>query len=160
MNKYQGKQTGKPKMRRLPEPASGVRMETFIPWTLVKRSPKKDVITPLDAPQALRVEAKQEQFDADTGRSTPLLRALGLAHYWQRLLDERKVTAMTDIARAEEIDVTQVRRLLRLSLLAPQVLDSLVRDGNLRLDDVIRARWPADWAQQAKVAAQFHATSG
>ena len=38
-------------------------------------------------------------------------RALGLAHYWQRLLDEGKFRSITDIAAAEGIDVTQARRL-------------------------------------------------
>ncbi|CAM5220276.1 hypothetical protein CDEF62S_00611 [Castellaniella defragrans] len=154
MNKNQGKQMGKPRTRRLPAPAGGVRMETFIPWTLVKRGAKKEVITPLDAPQAFQAQATREQGEAEADRDTPLLRALGLAHHWQRLLDDGKVASVAEIAQAEEIDVTQVRRLLRLNLLSPQVLESLMQSSNARLDEVIRTRWSADWAQQAKAAAQ------
>lgn len=153
MNKNQGKQMGKPKVRRLPTPAGGVRMETFIPWTLVKRGAKKDVITPLDAPQAFREQARQERIDTGADRDTPLLRALGLAHHWQRLLDERKVASVAEIAQAEGIDVTQIRRLLRLNLLAPAVLESLVQSSSARLDEVIRTRWPAGWVQQVEAAA-------
>lgn len=154
MNKNQGKQMGKLKVRRLPAPAGGVRMETFIPWTLVKRGAKREIITPLDAPRAFLVEAERDRVDADSARDTPLLRALGLAHHWQRLLDDGKVASVAEIAQAEGIDVTQVRRLLRLNLLAPAVLDSLMQSGNVRLDEVIRTRWSVDWAQQVKAAAQ------
>ena len=43
-----------------PLPAGGVQMETFLPWTLVRRGLKK-VITPLDAPQEFLDEARREQ---------------------------------------------------------------------------------------------------
>lgn len=151
MNKNQGEQTGRSKTRRLLVPAGSVRMETFIPWTLVKRGPKREVITPLDAPQAFRVGAKQGQAVVGAARDTPLLRALGLAHYWQRLLDHQKVASIAEIAQREGIDVTQVRRLLRLGLLAPQVIESLERAGSTHLDAVIRTRWPIEWAEQMRV---------
>jgi hypothetical protein len=49
--------TGEPVTYRLPAPAGGVRLETFVPWTLVKRGAKKAVVTPLDAPEAFVQEA-------------------------------------------------------------------------------------------------------
>ena len=49
--------TGKPVTYPIPSPAGGVQMETFIPWTLVKRGIRREIITPLDAPQAFTVEA-------------------------------------------------------------------------------------------------------
>ena len=42
-------------MSPLPLPAGGVQMETFLPWTLVRRGLKKQVITPLDAQTRLAV---------------------------------------------------------------------------------------------------------
>ena len=44
--KHYGKQTGRPITHELPTPAGGVRLETFVPWTLVRRGLKKRVITP------------------------------------------------------------------------------------------------------------------
>ncbi|MFN9709429.1 MAG: LacI family transcriptional regulator, partial [Burkholderiales bacterium] len=58
-------------------PAGGVQMETFLPWTLVRRGLKKQVITPLD-------EAFRERQVREMAQDTPLMRALGLAHHWQR----------------------------------------------------------------------------
>lgn len=158
MNKNQGKQMGKPQTRRLPAPAGGVRMETFIPWTLVKRGSKKEVITPLDAPQAFQMQAKQERNDTGADRDTPLLRALGLAHHWQRLLDEGKVASVAEIAQAEEIDVTQVRRLLRLTLLASDVIESLICVPDAGLEQVIRQRWPLGWSKQGRILAGLMAS--
>ena len=43
--------TGKPVTDPIPSPAGGVQMETFIPWTLVKRGVHREIITRLDAPQ-------------------------------------------------------------------------------------------------------------
>jgi hypothetical protein len=43
-------------------------LETFIPWTLVKRGVKRPVITPLDAPEEFRDEAAAERQRAAGGR--------------------------------------------------------------------------------------------
>ena len=59
--KHYGKQTGRPITHELPTPAGGVRLETFVPWTLVRRGLKKRVITPLDAPQEFLSEATRER---------------------------------------------------------------------------------------------------
>ena len=145
--------TGKPVTYPIPSPAGGVQMETFIPWTLVKRGIRREIITPLDAPQAFTVEAAAERTKRKAAESTPLIRALGLAHYWQRLLDEGKYRSITDIAAAEGIDVTQGRRLLRLTLLGPVVVDNLLAspDVAINLESVLRRVMPLDWRAQAAV---------
>ena len=137
------------------ELAGGVQMETFIPWTLVKRGIRREIITPLDAPQAFTVEAVAERTKRKAAENTPLIRALGLAHYWQRLLDEGKFRSITDIAAAEGINVTQARRLLRLTLLAPAVVESLLAnpDVAINLESVLRRVMPLDWREQGAVFA-------
>ena len=132
-------------------------METFIPWTLVKRGVRRQVITPIDAPQEFVVEAAFEKRERETHQDTSLLRALGLAHYWQRLLDDGKVQTISDIAQLEGLDVTQVRRLLRLTLLAPSLLETIVAKAELtsiNLEFVLRRSMPDDWhAQRVLLAA-------
>ena len=133
-----------------------VQIETFIPWTLVKRGIRREIITPLDAPQAITVEAAAERTKRKAAQSTPLIRSLGLAHYWQRLLDEGKFRSITDIAAAEGIDVTQARRLRRLTLLAPAVVDNLLAnpDVAVNLESVLRRVMPLDWQAQGAVFAR------
>ena len=149
--------TGKPVTYPIPSPAGGVQMETFIPWTLVKRGIRREIITPLDAPQAFTVEAAAERTKRKAAQNTPLIRALGLAHYWQRLLDEGKMRTIADIAALEKIDVTQARRLLRLTLLAPAVVEPLLAnpDVAINLESVLRRVMPLDWQAQGAVFARL-----
>ena len=99
--KHYGKQTGRPITHELPTPAGGVRLETFVPWTLVRRGLKKRVITPLDAPQEFLAEAKQERAAQTAAQDSALMRALGLAHYWQQLLNEDRAASVAEIATVE-----------------------------------------------------------
>ncbi|MEO6321470.1 MAG: hypothetical protein ABIO73_12945 [Polaromonas sp.] len=155
--KHTGLLTGAPVTYQAPSPSGGVQMETFIPWTLVKRGVRRQVITPIDAPQEFAVEAALEKRERKTNQDTPLLRALGLAHYWQRLLDDGKVQTIGDIAQLEEMDVTQVRRLLRLTLLTPSLLETIVvkaESTSINLEFVLRRSMPDDWhAQEVLLAA-------
>ena len=149
--KHYGKQTGRPITHELPTPAGGVRLETFVPWKLVRRGLKKRVITPLDAPQEFLSEAIQERKEKTVAQDTALMRALGLAHHWQRLLDDERAASVADIAKAEGMDVTQVRRVMRLTLLAPEVIERLVGAPDIVLEQVMRRPWPDIWIEQSRV---------
>lgn len=149
--KHYGKQTGRPVTHELPTPAGGVRLETFVPWTLVRRGLKKRVITPLDAPQEFLAEAKRDRAAQAATQDSALMRALGLAHHWQRLLDEERASSVADIARAEGMDVTQVRRVMRLTLLAPEVIERLVAAPDIALEHIVRRPWPLSWSQQRQM---------
>ena len=151
--KHYGKQTGRPITHELPAPAGGVRLETFVPWTLVKRGYKQQVITPLDAPQEFLSEATREREARAAAQDTALMRALGLAHHWQRLLDEQRAASVAEIAEAEGMDVTQVRRVMRLTLLAPEVVERLAGSPDAVLEKVMRRPWPNGWSDQMRVLA-------
>ncbi len=71
---------------------------------------RRQVITPIDAPEQFQVEATVERRERKAAQDTPLIRALGLAHHWQRLLDDGKVRTISDIAQMENVDVTLVQR--------------------------------------------------
>lgn len=145
------KSTGNPVACSIPIPAGGVQMETFIPWTLVKRGVNRQVITPLNAPQEFREEATRERQARESLQDTALMRALGLAHHWQRLLDGQRVGSVAEIAEAEGLDITQVRRIMRLTLLAPEVVEWLARSPDIVLEQVMRRRWPDNWIEQLRV---------
>lgn len=151
--KHRGRIKGDPVTYQLPTPAGGVQMETFVPWTLVKRGFKKQIITPLDAPQEFLSEATREREAREAAQDSALMRALGLAYHWQRLLDEQRVASVVDIAEAEDIDVTQVRRVMRLTLLAPEVVERLISTPGAVLEQVMRRPWPNGWDDQIRVFA-------
>ena len=123
--KHYGKQTGRPVTHEIPTPAGGVRLETFVPWRLVQRGSKKQIITPLDSPQEFRSEAARER--------------------------EARAAFVADIANAEGMDVTQVRRVMRVTLLAPEVIERLVGAPDMVLEQVMRRPWPSGWEDQSKL---------
>ena len=131
----------------MPTPAGEVKLETFIPWTLVKRGTKKEVITPIEAPEAFRVEAVQERRDRKAAKDTPLVRALGLDHYWQHLLDTGKFGSLTEIAAAEGMDLGQVSRIARLALMEPGVVEAGLR-GEVTLKVLFRQGESVEWHKQ------------
>ena len=151
--KHRGRFKGDPVTYQLASPAGGVQLETFVPWTLVKRGLKKQVITPLDAPQEFLEEARRERLVREAAQDTPLMRALGLAYHWQRLLDEERVASVADIAKAEGMDVTQVRRVMRLTLLAPEVIERLMGAPEIVLEHVMRRSWSNGWNSQVMALA-------
>lgn len=123
--KHHGKQTGRPVTHEIPTPAGGVRLKTFVPWRLVQRGSKKQIITPLDSPQEFLSEAARER--------------------------EARAAFVADIANAEGMDVTQVRRVMRVTLLAPEVIERLVGAPDMVLEQVMRRPWPSGWEDQSKL---------
>ena len=148
-----GKFTGEAVTFQIPNPAGGVKMETFIPWTLVKRGVRRKIITPLNAPQAFADESAQEREARIAAQDSALVRALGLAHHWQRLLDDGRFTSMPEIAQAEGLNPGRVSTIARLVHLAPDVVESCLTEGSgIALEHLIRSgSLPLDWQQQRKM---------
>ena len=80
------------------------------------------------------------------------MKALARAHRWQRMLDEGRCPSISDLAAAERIDRGYAGRVLRLALLAPDIVEA-VADGRQRLDlalPVLMEPFPAEWDRQRK----------
>lgn len=147
--KHRGRAKGGPVTYQTPLPAGGVQLETFLPWTLVRRGLKKQVITPLDAPQEFLDEAQRQRAIREANQDAPLMRALGLAHHWQRLLDEGRFGSMTEIAAAEGIDLGQASKMFKLAQLAPDLIEAAAL-GHLpvSVSQLLRGQLSASWRAQ------------
>ncbi|CAK0764493.1 Bacteriophage-related protein [Gammaproteobacteria bacterium] len=142
---------GKAITRAIPDPAGGIKLETFIPWRLVRRNVKREIITPLDAPEQFRVEAGIERRERKAAEETPLVRALGLAYFWRGLMEIGRFKTMAEIAEAEGLDKGQVSRMMRLTLLAPDLVERMLGETLPRrwsLDFLMRRSIPKDWDEQ------------
>jgi hypothetical protein len=153
--KDKGVLTGTPVTYQIPAPAGGVQMETFIPWTLVKRGVRRQVITPIDAPEHFEKEAVMERSTRKQVKDSPSIRALGLAHYWQRLLDECKYRSLTEIATIEGVDLSQASRTAQLTRLSPEVIQSCLSQGRggPKLEQLARVCLAGSWADQESMLA-------
>jgi hypothetical protein len=137
-------------------------METFIPWTLVKRGVRRQVITPIDAPLEFAIEATLEKRERKTNQDTPLLRVLGLAHYWQRLLDDGKYRSLTEIAIAECMDRGQANRIALMTRLAPEIIHTCISNRRVgaTIEPLAKASRKVIWEDQSSFLAMKMNDSG
>jgi hypothetical protein len=76
-----------------------------------------------------------------------LVKALARAWRWQRMLDDGVYATVSEIAEAERINQSYVSRVLRLTLLAPALVEEILqgrRIGMARLTKPV----PVDWEKQ------------
>jgi hypothetical protein len=81
-----------------------------------------------------------------------LIKALARAWRWQRMLDEGVYTSVSEIGDAENISKSYVSRILRLALLAPDIVEAILAgstDQALMLEKLERPL-PASWEEQRR----------
>ena len=125
--KHRGRYQGDPVTYQLPSPAGGVQLETFVPWTLVKRGLKKQIITPLDAPQEFMEEARRERQACESAQDTALLRALVDA----RLSPSVRAEIGYGASRAALEDAAKARRRLDKNVWSAAMLSRAVEAATL-----------------------------
>lgn len=123
----------------------GAKLTTFIP-VRIKRHGGRKVVIPAASGD------KVPEHDA------PILAALSKAFHWQRLIDEGIVKSGSDIARQEGLNQSTVNELLRLALLSPAVVRSIL-DGHqpktLSLIWLKNNLLPTDWDEQHVLFDEF-----
>jgi hypothetical protein len=74
-------------------------------------------------------------------------RALARAFRWRRLIETGRVETVHDIAAAENINQSYVSRVLRLTLLAPEVVEALIatRSQDAQSLDRLMKPFPIEW---------------
>ena len=98
---------------------------------------------------------------ADTGAAAhdpTLIEAVARAFHWQHLLDAGEFESGSAIARAEGLHHSTVNELLRLTLLAPDIVEQLLagrQPRRLTLIWVQRNPIPVDWQQQRQIIQSF-----
>lgn len=139
---------GRPHERRHPLQGGGVQITTFVPFHFKKRGVKKVIVGPDGVSQPVSVTASPVLAPE---QDQPLLKAMGRGIYWQQLLDTGAVDTTPEIAEREGIHRSTINELLRLALLAPDIIQAAY-DGTLpravSLEAILRAKVPLDWDEQ------------
>ena len=118
---------------------SGVTTITVrVPLTIRHRPGRKTIVTPGGiAPMTTRADPA-------------LVKALGRAFRWRKMLENGRYASVSDIARVEKIDRTYVGDILRLTLLAPDIVETIL-DGRqpdeMTLPVLIKG-FPIEWHRQ------------
>jgi hypothetical protein len=79
-----------------------------------------------------------------------LVKALARAFRWKRMLESGEFASISELAEREGIAFTYMARLMRLSLLAPEIVDAIM-DGHqpegITLANLMDP-FPLDWKEQ------------
>src|SRR5262245_9154007 len=80
-----------------------------------------------------------------------MVKAIARAYRWRGMLEQGEYASITELAAAEKINQSYVCRVLRLTLLAPALVDAIL-DGRhpsrLQLRTLLNP-FPSDWTAQA-----------
>ncbi|NJO55584.1 MAG: hypothetical protein HC834_03620, partial [Rhodospirillales bacterium] len=79
-----------------------------------------------------------------------MVKALARAHRWRRMLESGEFATVQDLAAAEKINPSYLARILRLTLLAPYIVEAILdgrQPAGLQLDDLL-APFPVEWERQ------------
>src|SRR4051812_32363795 len=90
-----------------------------IPIAFEQRGGRKQIVVPAGTadwqPRASRCE-------------NSLINAVAKAHHWRRLIETGKYASAAELSRSEDINESYLCRVLRLTLLAPDIIDAIL-DG-------------------------------
>jgi hypothetical protein len=112
-----------------------------IPMRFQRRGGRKRIVAP-DGSEI--VPTSKPQPDGT------LVKALARAHRWQRMLETGEHQTLADLADAERINRSYVSRIVRLTLLAPDIVERIL-DGRpiLGLPQVLKP-FPVEWEKQRR----------
>jgi len=123
--------------------ASGECLIVTVPLQIRRRGGRKEVIAPVDPDTGGAGQSRTNR---------PLALALARAHRWRQMLEGGQYASIRELALALGVDNSYVARLLRLTLLAPDIIEATLEgtepDG-LSLEKLYRA--PAEWDEQRRL---------
>ena len=124
---------------------SGGQRVTLVPLTIKHRQNRKLLIPP--APDATGTAGG---FDA------PMIKTLGKSFYWKRLIDEGVYPTTADLARALKVETGWAAEVLRMTMLAPDIVEAIFEGRQPRHLNLhtLRGRQdllPRDWGEQRRL---------
>ncbi len=119
---------------------------TFVPLTIKRRPTRKLLIAP----------PGQEDAKVRSSFDLPMIRTIGKAFYWQKLLDSGEVANATELARQLKLEPGWVAEVMRLTRLAPDIVQAVLdgrqpRHLNLHAVRGRQADVPVDWDEQRRL---------
>lgn len=111
-----------------------------VPLAIRHRPGRKTVVTPMT-----------DGVAPVTTRADPaLVKALARAFRYQRMLDQGRYTSITEMAAAERLERGYLSSLLRLTLLAPDIVAAILdgRQPECMTLTMLMRPFPAYWEQQ------------
>jgi len=118
-------------------------MTVRVPLAFKKRGGRKMVISPVDAPSWVPPRRRIE---------SAMVKAIARAFRWREMLENGTHATIAEIAAAEKINESYVSRVLRLALLAPDIVELIVegrQPAGVSLAMLLMP-FPVCWQQQKR----------
>lgn len=108
-----------------------------VPYRIVKRGGRKEIQPPEGAPQPRRID-------------NSLVKALARAFRWKRMLESGEFATITELAQREGMALSYMTRVLRLTLLAPEIVEAILegKQGPEMTLAQLMEPFPVEWAEQ------------
>lgn len=119
----------------------GQSLTVHVPMKFRKIGGCRRIITPDGAPVFAPARAAPD---------STIAKALGRAYRWKKMMETGKHGSIADLAKAEKINESYLCRVLRLTLLAPDIVETILNGQQsplLQINDLL-APWPVEWAAQ------------
>lgn len=119
----------------------GRTITVHIPIILRHQGGRKQIVTPEGAAPWVPIASRVDNT---------MVKALARAHRWRDMLETGNHATVRDLAKAEAIDEVYLGRVLRLTLLAPSIVETIVagkQPATLELHDLLKP-FHADWGKQ------------
>ncbi|MFN3351414.1 hypothetical protein [Pseudorhodoplanes sp.] len=129
--------TGKPKIMD-----DGRTVTVRVPISIRRRGGRKLVL----APDGAAITSTPITRHVDTA----MVKAIARAFRWREMLERGECATIREIATAEKINESYVGRVLRLTLLAPDIVERILggrEPAELQLKGLLRG-FPAGWPEQ------------
>jgi hypothetical protein len=119
----------------------GTTVTVFVPMAWRRRGGRKVIV----APPGFEGWAPSPKIDS------VLIKALARAHRWRRLLEEGRFGTLAELADAERISRSYVCRVLRLTLLAPDIVERILDGRSVAGLAQFLKPFPVEWERQREV---------
>jgi hypothetical protein len=116
----------------------GTTITVFVPMAWRRRGGRKVIV----APPGCDDWATPPKIDR------ALVKAVARAHRWQRMLESGEYGTLAELAAAERISRSYVCRVLRLTLLAPDIVEQILDGQPTAPLARFLQPFPADWEKQ------------
>jgi hypothetical protein len=115
-----------------------------LPMTVRKRGGRKRVVVPDGVPTCSQPSARVE---------STLVKAIARAHRWKNMLESGSYASVAELAAAERINVSYLARVLRLTLLSPNLVEGVLAGEHASLTlDVLLGSFPLEWVEQQRLS--------
>ena len=122
----------------------GRTLIVHVPMTFKTRGGRKLVVSPDGVPSWARPRTRIDNA---------MVKALARAFRWRKLLETGVYATVEEIAAAEKINTSYVSRVLRLTLLAPDIIETILdgrQPAELTMAKLMKP-FPVEWRRQAEI---------